>query len=106
MSSVAWNEFNAGNKMAGRGDRQDPSFIPKSLAIHGLFLIGAMPLKLPDPLASSMGRHHGGLVPDQSPEDYLLILRAMPDAVPGVIRLRAALKRFLRSYGLRCIRGA
>jgi hypothetical protein len=38
------------------------------------------------------------------PEDYLLILRALPDTVPGVIRLRAALKRFLRAYGLRCIR--
>ena len=40
-------------------------------------------------------RHQGG-------EQYRLTLEALPGDVPPVIRLRHALKRFLRDYGLRC----
>ncbi len=34
---------------------------------------------------------------------YVLRLTAVPGGVPPTIRLRAALKRFLRDYGLRCL---
>lgn len=39
-------------------------------------------------------------------ESYRLELRAVPGnwRTPPVLRLRAALKRFLRTYGLRCTR--
>jgi hypothetical protein len=35
--------------------------------------------------------------------DVKLILRPLPDDVPVAIRLRAALKRLLRSYHLQCV---
>ncbi len=36
-------------------------------------------------------------------EQFILILEALPSAVPAVIRLRSALKTLRRSYGLRCV---
>lgn len=38
------------------------------------------------------------------PERYTLVLRALPhwNHVPGIQRMRAALKCLLRSFGLRC----
>ena len=35
-------------------------------------------------------------------ERYRLVLRAIPDPVPPIIRLRSALKTLLRAFGLRC----
>jgi hypothetical protein len=43
----------------------------------------------------SPARHPGG-------ESYRVELVAMPGDVPPIIRLRQALKRFLRGYRLRC----
>ena len=43
--------------------------------------------------ASTMNRH----------PEYRLKLRAMPDDVPAVIRLRGLLKVALRSFGMRCV---
>lgn len=34
---------------------------------------------------------------------YRLVLRAEADTVPATIRMRAALKMLLRSFGLRCV---
>jgi hypothetical protein len=36
-------------------------------------------------------------------EVYVLTLRAEAHGVPAIIRLRAALKRLLRDYGLQCV---
>ena len=36
-------------------------------------------------------------------ETFVLTLRAEAHEVPAIIRLRAALKRLLRDYGLRCV---
>jgi hypothetical protein len=37
-------------------------------------------------------------------ERFLVELRALPDEVPPVVRLRKFLKAALRAYGLRCTR--
>ncbi len=39
----------------------------------------------------------------QQPGDYHVILRPLPDTVPGVVRLRRFLKTALRGFGLRCV---
>jgi len=38
-----------------------------------------------------------------APERFTLVLQALPDGVPAIIRLRRVLKAALRSYGLRCV---
>jgi hypothetical protein len=37
------------------------------------------------------------------PETFVLTLRAEAHVVPAITRLRAALKRLLKNYGLRCV---
>jgi hypothetical protein len=41
--------------------------------------------------------------PKESPE-YVVRLKALPDAVPAAVRLKRALKCLLRSFGLRAVR--
>lgn len=36
-------------------------------------------------------------------EVWALRLKAMPDSVPGPVRMRRALKTLLRSFGLKCV---
>ena len=36
-------------------------------------------------------------------EVFVITLRAEPHDVPAILRLRAALKRLLRDYGLKCV---
>jgi hypothetical protein len=45
----------------------------------------------------------GNRMPDP-PAEFLVRLRALPDRVPGPVRLRRALKCLLRSFGLRAVR--
>jgi hypothetical protein len=40
----------------------------------------------------------------REPERFTVDLVALPDEVPAVVRLRAFLKRALRSYRLKCVR--
>ncbi len=40
----------------------------------------------------------------REPAEFLVRLRALPDRVPGPVRLRRALKCLLRSFGLRAVR--
>jgi hypothetical protein len=40
--------------------------------------------------------------PDPSQPVYRVVLRALPDRVPAIVRLRGVLKALLRSYGFVC----
>jgi hypothetical protein len=43
-------------------------------------------------------------MPPSERDVFTLTLRAEAHDVPAIIRLRAALKRLLRDYGLRCVK--
>lgn len=42
-------------------------------------------------------------MPNPIPPVYLVELTPLPARSPGIVRLRMALKAFLRSYGLKCL---